>query len=458
MLEMGEGEVTRPKLHVADLFCGAGGSSEGAVRALTPFGYDVQLYCLNHWELALESHRRMHPTASHICLPIEKARPRAHVPGGRLDALMASPSCTHHSRARGGRPTSDQQRADPWHILQWLSELEVDRLLIENVWEYVKWGPVSARTGKPIKSRQGEYFNAWRAAIDALGMELEYAKVNFANFGDGTTRERFVAIGKHRRLRSQIRWPEPTHAREPTASLRRWRSARECIDWSVRGQSIYGRPRELSAKTILRIHAGVTKFDWPERYRRRLERYMRSRDIAVPPARRIRIVAGPPAFILSQGEGGEGRHVEHPMPTIPCKGAHALIAPYYGSGSGQTAQSVDQPLPTITTLARLAFITSAFGERDGQIPRVEDLDQPLSTICAEGRKPLAQASIDDDDILYRMLLTHELARATSFTTPEHGEYRFAGNIAQVTRQIGNAVPIKGWTAHVHAAFDDLVMA
>src|SRR3546814_8822728 len=67
---------------------------------------------------------------------------------------MASPTCTHHSNARGGKPTSDQQRSDPWHIITWLTELRVKRLIIENVWEFIKWGPVDRRTGRPIKSRE----------------------------------------------------------------------------------------------------------------------------------------------------------------------------------------------------------------------------------------------------------------------------------------------------------------
>ncbi|WP_428668071.1 DNA cytosine methyltransferase [Reyranella sp.] len=508
------------KVRVADLLCGAGGSSTGAVRALEPQGFDVELYCLNHWELALETHRRNHPNARHICLPIEHARPTEHVPSGHLDLLMASPTCTHHSRARGGRPTSDQQRADPWQVLQWLTELRVDRVMIENVWEFVDWGPVDPRTGRPIKSRKGEYFRAWLGALDACGMALEFRKINFANFGDPTTRERFVGMARHRRLRSRITWPEATHARRPTGELHRWVPARVCIDWTIRGASIYARDRPLSAKTILRIHAGVTKFDWPERYVRRLEHYMLMRGIEIPARRRatsqgslafidvarnnahgvscdepLRTIAAGGThhalvapFILAQGEGSEGRPVDQPMPTIPCGGAHALIAPYYGSGSGTTAQSIDRPLPAITTLARfglivpvmhgggfdrvhslerpfptittanrgeLAFITSSMGERDGQLPRVHSLEEPMPAVLASGYKPLAQAA-EDDDLLYRMLQPPELARAMSFSSPKWGEYQFAGNKTQVTKQIGNGVPSEGWQAHVAALCSDLV--
>jgi DNA (cytosine-5)-methyltransferase 1 len=106
------------------------------------------------------------------------------VPEGYLDLLMASPTCTHHSRARGGKPTSDQQRADPWHVITWLTELRVKRMLIENVPEFVDWGPVDRRTGKPVKSRKGEYFRAWWQAIEALGGRGEYRFLNCADYGD----------------------------------------------------------------------------------------------------------------------------------------------------------------------------------------------------------------------------------------------------------------------------------
>ncbi len=72
-------------------------------------------------------------------------RPHILVPEGYLDLLMASPTCTHHSVARGGKPTSDQQRSDPWHIITWLTELRVKRLIIENVWEFIELGAESIR-------------------------------------------------------------------------------------------------------------------------------------------------------------------------------------------------------------------------------------------------------------------------------------------------------------------------
>jgi DNA (cytosine-5)-methyltransferase 1 len=149
------------KVLVADLFCGAGGSSTGARQAVEQLGREMVLTCVNHWDRAIETHKRMHPEARHYCQDVASARPIECVPEGRLDLLMASPTCTYHSRARGGRPTSDQQRMDPWHVVTWLTELRVKRLLIENVPEFVDWGPVGAN-GKPIKSRRASTSaNGW---------------------------------------------------------------------------------------------------------------------------------------------------------------------------------------------------------------------------------------------------------------------------------------------------------
>lgn len=512
--------MTARKITVADLFCGAGGSSTGAEQAIErDLGRVMDLVCANSWPRAIETHARMHPRARHYCKVVQAINPREAVPGGRLDLLMASPTCTHHSRARGGRPTSDQQRMDPWHVCTWATELKVDRVLIENVPEFLKWGPVGLSTGKPIRSKEGQYHDDWVASWDRRGYDYSYKVLNCADYGDPTTRVRYFGQFRLRALGGAIRWPHPTHAREPRhdllAPLQKWRAARECIDWSHRGASIYSRPRPLSPKTLLRIHAGIVKFGWPRRYIVRLEACLVERRIAIPAAgrasrrggafllaqgsngaprpveepmpaavtvNRTQLVEPAEPFVLAQGEGSEGRVVGDPLPTIPTGGAHALIAPYYGSGSGLTAKSVDEPLPTATALARfglivplthgggnrarstesplatittahrgeLAFITSAFGERDGQMPRVRDICDPAPSICAQGSVPLVDAG-DDDDILYRMLQPPELARATSF--PEG--YAFAGNKTEITRQIGNAVPINMARNLVRAALWDL---
>ena len=124
---------------VADLFCGAGGSSAGARRALAALGFQMNLVAVNHWNVAIETHSRNHPEARHYCQDVNAVKPAVLVPEGKLDLLMASPTCTYHSRARGGKPINDQGRMDPWAIVHWCTELRVRRLLVENVPEFVDW-------------------------------------------------------------------------------------------------------------------------------------------------------------------------------------------------------------------------------------------------------------------------------------------------------------------------------
>jgi len=180
---------------------------------------------------------------------------------------------------------------------------------------------------------------------------------------------------------------------------------------------------------------------------------------------------------MSGQSGGSPRPLDEPMPGMTGRLGSALIAPYYGSGSGETCSSTDKPLPTVTTRARfglvmpvthgrggnrtrdleeplptvtgvhrgeLACIVAAWGERPGQAPRVHSVDEPTPTICATGRIQLAVADPVTTgrtyDIRFRMLEPKELARAMGFSDAETA-YEFAGNKTEITKQIGNAVPV-----------------
>lgn len=396
----------RPAL-VADLFCGAGGSSTGAQRALARVGRRMELVAVNHWDRAIETHSLNHPTARHYCVDLETAKPADLVPELRLDLLMASPTCTYHSRARGGRPTSDQQRMDPWNIVRWCTDLRVVRLLIENVREFVEWGPIDTRTGRPIKSRKGEYFRAWVSALEAIGMVIEWRIVNCADYGDATTRQRFMLMG--RTDGKKIKWPPATHApanRAQMLGLKPWRAAREIIDWSNKGKSIFDRKKPLRPKTLARIYAGAVKFKWPEPFLVILRNHMDSQSIDGPlPA----ITAGglhiglaePQAFIAGCG-GRAGQSgptgMGDPVGTITAKNDRALIEPFILSQQNSGApRDLGEPLPTITTggasalnhpgCARHAIVepfiaTMAHAGSDNG--RCTSIGEPIQTIHAGG--------------------------------------------------------------------------
>lgn len=346
------------KLLIADLLCGAGGSTTGAERALKALGFtqkDYEVVCLNHWQTAIDTHSINHPMARHYVQDIATARPHLVVPEGYLDLLMASPTCTHHSVARGGKPTSDQQRSDPWHIITWLTELRVKRLIIENVWEFVGWGPVDVRTGKPVKSRKGEYFMAWIDTIKRLGFEPEWRKLNAANYGDATTRSRFIL--KARSDKKLLGWAPLTHAKRSEgnvlqfADVRPWRAAAEIIDWKIKGRSIYTRKKPLAAKTLIRIYAGIVKYGWPQGYIDTLSAYMTDLGIALPTiTTTYRSVDAQPVVVNMKGRSTASGSAD-PLPTQTAHAAHLFVAEplvlsQHNSGA---ARGVSDPLPTITT-------------------------------------------------------------------------------------------------------------
>ena len=68
-----EGEADRSREYlIADLFCGAGGTSTGALHAVAELGGRVNLVAVNHWPVAIETHQlnpRMRGTTSRTSIP-----------------------------------------------------------------------------------------------------------------------------------------------------------------------------------------------------------------------------------------------------------------------------------------------------------------------------------------------------------------------------------------------------
>src|SRR6185437_13061498 len=208
--------MSKRTIRAADLFCGAGGTSKGLLEACKRMGFELDLVAVNHWPVAIASHEANHPYARHECASLDQVDPRKLVPGGRLNLLVASPECTHHSNARGGRPMNDQSRSSAWIILRWAELLYIENILIENVKEFRSWGPLGAN-GRPLRSKRGEFYFAFMQALRAAGYTAEDRVLNAADFGDPTTRERLFIIA--RRGNKKIIWPNPTHA--PLEKLRR---------------------------------------------------------------------------------------------------------------------------------------------------------------------------------------------------------------------------------------------
>jgi DNA (cytosine-5)-methyltransferase 1 len=389
------------------LFCGAGGESTGILAACEKHGIKADLLAINHWNVAIETHSKNHVHAKHLCESVQAVDPRSHVSGGRVNFLWASPECTHFSNARGGVPRSDQSRASAWLILKWLSDLYVDELAVENVKEFLDWGPLGAN-GKPLKSKRGETFAAWVKAVESLGYRVEWRIMNAADYGAPTTRKRLIVRASRRK---KIVWPEPTHS--STTGLfksKTWVPARNIIDWSIPGKSIFDRKKPLAPNTLKRIEAGIKKF-WG--------------------------ALSDPFLIILRGTSTV-RKISEPLPTVTCSGAHyGLVEPMIlHQMSGMDCIPVSRPLPTVTCRSGHALIEPFLMKYYGNSIGAESVDLPLATITCNDRFALVEGVPHLLDIRLRMLQPHELAAAQSF--PEW--YQFAGKREDVVKQIGNAVP------------------
>jgi DNA (cytosine-5)-methyltransferase 1 len=398
-------------IHVADLFAGAGGCSTGLLMAATDRGERVDLVAVNHWPTAVETHTRNHPEARHFCASVETLDPRVAVPGGKLDILIAAPECVFFSSARGGRPIDDQRRASAWSILRWLELLDVRNVLIENVPEMRQWGPLG-KNHRPLKAHKGETFNAFIAALRSMHYAVEWKVLNAADYGAATTRRRlFIQAWKipGNRSRAAIHWPDSTHSKAGSTTLfggrKRWRGAREIIDWSLPSQSIFTRKKPLQPATIRRILEGLRRFGGPalEPFLVVLRNHMAGRPLDAPVPT---IAAGghvglaePVIVKLTHGDRKRERSIDEPLPTITTANRGEIgiaepfiVQPAHGSGGGRgdtgRVHSVDAPIGTIPASNRFAlaepFLIPFHSEREGQTPRAHSIDEPMPVIPATG--------------------------------------------------------------------------
>jgi len=488
-------------IHGADLFCGAGGTSTAMLRAAVELDKDLDLIAVNHWQVAINSHTLNHPNVRHKCENLESVKPRQQVPSGRLRIMAASPECTDHSNAAGGKPKNDQRRAGAWHVHSWATQLTVDDIFIENVREWEDWGPLLEngitykgkyyRKDTPDPRKRGVYFKAFKLALEALGYRVEYRFQRAMDFGDPTSRTRLIMIA--RRGGKEIRWPDVTHG----PGLKPYRTARECIDWSIPGKSIFNRPKPLSPNTIRRIEAGIRKFcgEYAQAF---LIKLYGTNDAASLDEAMPTITAGGNHLGLVQpflipyhsGTGREDKRshsIDEPLRTLDTQNRFALVNPFlvgvthskradnvhsveksfptittakggeyavvqpwlmhlnHGGGDARRCHSIDGQVPTLTSARELSLLQPFLIKYNGTGTAVS-IDDPMDTITSKDRFGLVNFEGNDYliDITLRMLQVHELQLAMSFPR----SYHFYGTQEDAVKQIGNAVPVELATAHM----------
>lgn len=350
---------------IADLFCGAGGTSAGAVEAVAAIGRRPDVTAINHWPVAIATHTANHPESRHLCTGVDSVNPRELYQEGELDMLWASPECTHHSVARGGKPINDQSRATAWCVVRWAEALRPPVILVENVPEFETWGPIGSK-GRPLASKKGETFRAWVNALRSLGYKVDHRILCAADYGDPTTRTRLFIQAV--RGRKRIVWPDKTHSKEADMfTSRKWTAAREIIDWSLPAGSIYERKKPLSPKTMARIEAGLKKFG--------INQFVVAWDHT------------------SGGSGAGISSLDAPLSTVVTKARHGVAEPFLvelrgdASHHNGTCKSIDEPVPTITAggkhlaLAEPFLVKTANGKSGNEMSRVKSLDEPMPTVC-----------------------------------------------------------------------------
>jgi len=365
----------KPKVYKRyDMFCGGGGASMGGDLAFDEKELRYEGFAINHWDIAVATYNANHPNMQALCMNVENANVRKLFHGADIDYLWASPTCTFYSRARGGKPTNDQERSQPYLVTTVLHENIVRHVTIENVPEIVGWTQVGTN-GKPLKSqlkvmdarevggvdggkiKVGLCFKAWVESIRACNYDVEWKIVNCADYGDATTRKRFF-LKAVRKGCGRIVWPEPTHAQHPgstlfNAGLKPWKGINACIDKSDLGKSIFGRKKPLAANTLRRIAVGLKKYNG-------IEFQMDMLGADKGDESRVRLLADPlppqhaggnrsavvRPFIVKLNNGANAESIDEPLTSVLAGGQHhALCTPFIvRANKGCFAESVDKPL------------------------------------------------------------------------------------------------------------------
>ena len=475
-----------------DLYCGAGGFSTGFAEAMKDLGLTFREIAINHWFRAVETMRANHPGVYAMQMDIDAATPD-DIETDVIDHLHASPSCTHHSRAKGGKPRSNQLRSQPNEIWKFVDNKHVRWITIENVPEFTKWGPLT-RKGKPIKRMEGSCFRAWLEQFTARGYDYEWRILNCADYGDATSRKRFFLIAVKRGC-GKIRWPKPTHAEVPGRGLKRWRGVNECLDYSDIGHSIFGRKNPLAHNTLRRAAIGLRKYcgiDFQidmlgagENDESRIlpitkplrTQYTNNRTMIVRPFlvklnnhATVEDVADPLTTVTTSGNhhelcqpiiveisnNGKARRIKQPIGTQTTKDHFALVRSFVlGQQGGAALRPDSDPCPTVATGGAIrkvdAVILDMSRPAGPDSGHVRSSKEPMRTITTYDNVQGVFALLEDGrllDVRIRMLKPSELAAAHSFPK----DYRLSGSRADKVKQIGNSVPVRTAKAIVKAIF------
>lgn len=396
---------------IVDNFAGGGGASTGIELAI---GRSVDI-AINHDPNAVAMHTTNHPGTLHYCESVYEVRPKVATAGRPVALAWFSPDCRHFSKAKGAKPVEKAIRGLAWVVLRWGLDVKPRVMKLENVEEFKTWGPLLAGEMRPDPARAGETFEAFigmlttgisadhpalaecceflnisldsedaARLVNGLGYTVEYRELRACDYGAPTIRKRFFMVmrcdGK------PIVWPEATHGdpKSPAVlagKLAPWRTAAECIDWTIPAPSIFGRKKPLAENTLRRIARGIQRF----------------------------VIESASPFIVkcnhttTRGKYDcfRGQALDDPLQTITKTHGYAIAVPHLTKfRTGATGQPVTDPVPTVTAgtsrrpggnghalgiveAGLVPFLAGNGGSEYQAKPR--PLDKPAHTILKESR-------------------------------------------------------------------------
>lgn len=263
---------------IIDNFAGGGGASTGIESAFKNIYVD---FAANHDPDAIRMHKANHPKTIHMQEDIWLVDPLSVTKGRPVGLLWASPDCTHFSNTAGKRPLSHHIRGLAWNILKWAAVVRPRVIIMENVPEFVTWGPLNRgkhgyydengekkfRAGhRPIEAKKGTTFKQFYKQLSGLGYQIDYKTLCAADYGAATIRKRFFLIA--RCDGKPIMWPKITHGERHSelvekGVLKAYTPATSIINYKITGKSVFeerGGKKRYGEKAMKRIYACIQKY------------------------------------------------------------------------------------------------------------------------------------------------------------------------------------------------------
>jgi len=396
---------------IVDNFAGGGGASTG-IELATGRSVDI---AINHDENAVAMHTTNHPDTLHYCESVFDVNPMAATAGRPVGLAWFSPDCRHFSKAKGSKPVEKEIRGLAWIVIRWALAVRPRVMMLENVEEFKTWGPLLDAEMRPDPTRAGETFEAFcgmlscgvpaghpalaecceflgiaadgeqaQELVAGLGYSVDHRELRACDFGAPTIRKRFFMVMRCDGV--PVTWPEPTHGdpKSPAVQngkLKAWRTAAECIDWSIPAPSIFDRKKPLAENTLKRIARGIQRFVI---------------DNASPFIVKCNHTSNRTSYDCFRGQA-----LADPLQTITKTHGYAVAVPHLTKfRTGATGQVVTEPVPTVTAgtskrpggnghalgvveAALTPFLAGNGGSEYQAKPR--PLDKPAHTILQESR-------------------------------------------------------------------------